>query len=97
MTDLSEKIAAHIALAQSADAVVTAFANKMIALAASEKAVRDAYIADAPGAANFARAGQTAIAAYLPVLAERLAAGETRPELVQSVGALAQSGWGNVA
>ena len=67
----------------------------MKALATSENALRSAYINAAPGSATFAQAGQTAIAGYLPVLAERLAAGETRAELIQSVGALAQAGWGN--
>lgn len=82
---------------QGADAIVTAFANAMIALAASEKAVRDAFVAAPPGSASFARAGQTAIAGCLPVLAERLVNGETRTELIQPVGALAEAAWSNVA
>lgn len=97
MSDLSDRIAEHVALAQGADAIVTDFANAMIALAASEKAIRDAYVAAAPGSATFSRAGQTAISAYLVTLAERLASGETRPEYLTPVGTLAAEAWEGVA
>ncbi len=94
---LSEQIAQHIALAATADPLVTALAEKMTAIAASEAALRSAYATQLPGQATFANAGQTGLAQYAATLVQRLHAGETRPELVKTVGQVASSGWEGAA
>lgn len=97
MTTLQDQALAHIALAATADAIVTDFAAKMLEITASEKALRSAYIDAHPGQATFAKAGQTNLAGYMMTLADRLVAGDARPEFIQPVGDLAEQAWGGVA
>jgi hypothetical protein len=97
MTTLSDMAGAHIALAASADEIVQAFAAKVTELAASERALRSAYVAVNSGQTQFPKAGQTGIANYLATLADRIVAGEQRPKMLKSVGDLAASAWEGVA
>lgn len=96
-TPLYYQAQAHIALAASADEIVGQFAAKMIEIAASEAALRSAYVAAYPGSATFAKDGMTNLASYMVTLAERIREGDARPDFIKPVADLALAAWSDVA